>query len=1294
MTQQVFEVKQQPTMVYPPHDSKAVWDEKMDESKLIKEFSYQYVNDSTSKTADVQGYKVLEAPPENIVKSRIKQLGLEGKEADVKDVNMKEPLKVTTPMFLPNEAHVSNLKNLGERRCNKSLRQFALGETPQPTAEIKEPPNQKTVKDLLADFERKSQLVQEKENEKSCEESPGKRYVFSDTETLLYDMSSDTEEKTQKPDLSVLSNLKRPESRIRGNAEVTEEEDGDEEVAAALGRRERFFSSCRDLGRKPELRPKKQQKSVEPSPSSEVETIMAPGYLRSNLTESVTLPENSDSTCSTPVIEKIKDNLERTLPKENLVKAPDPSQKEDAEGHYMPMTPSRRVSAPPSDKSRSNSSLHSILYGVEVEETYVEMSENNNSNAEIKPKRPFDLNSYCEIPSGKQESHYDFLYKSTSIREPEYMEVNTLLEILKEQDEKIKEQKGAIEVSGTEQKIGPPTPPRSTLPDILNSSATTQQKSDSSDADDESSKDLDSLDTPRHPRFSLSDTFRPASYYLGNDNGRNLIGLPNPSDNHDSSDSDLVSPPPIPTSPPPLDDLDTSVEVDRSLEGRSKLKISDKDSSKRMWTKPNRDFEDEYKKIKRRPVSEDILETLNETDQSFYDKKLPVNELDSIGSRNGLVLDRGDGNINLDQYLDELKFDTPVNPELFSKNLNESIYKSYEKEMHKNLMPKESVSKADASGKGLLKLKYDEGFKGSSEASFRRPEEVQYENLHNLFPPPPPEIYESGNDFNGMYRNVPLADVPPPENYCDVYEPPEQTKIRFDPDTLQQQTDLICKENQGAPYYYSDIIKKDEEDFGSSTSDRSLSSLRGQLPNRYQPLNNQREDIQEPTQSNKRNNIGRKVNPISQTMPNQSESDDLDDVQKITAELRTTSAHFMGTANKSGSFDVRNIYESDTLQRRKVSSPVETLRVRTPDLHHPLGVARNLYPHGIKDKTTNPTNILVPDTSPNRTRSRSLEGLLSEARSEPQSQTVQQNVRPERKENHLRVNSCDGDDLWEKDALWRENLRKASLRHTRSLDNLDDDCGGAAEGRARAAPTGRRSVDHFTSPQTNLTGRRSVDHFTPKPKINRDVTYVNDGYRRRSADVAREYEQDYREGRVRPKKREPEVQTVVELSDSGILDCDDGVHYERLTRNAPDRRKAYLEGYEWDPEREVFTKGAEDGQHQQQQTKNEGSGMEAIDREKLRQWDLMSSGIVEQQEATSKEADGKQMERKVPEGKPGDDSEGFPAMEAIEGKGQQQQSQQEATQAPEGKSRSVLSAASLRDISIIPTSSDRYIECT
>lgn len=113
------------------------------------------------------------------------------------------------------------------------------------------------------------------------------------------------------------------------------------------------------------------------------------------------------------------------------------------------------------------------------------------------------------------------------------------------------------------------TSTKTELPDILQSppdKPNTDNKSDSSDADDEASKDMDSLDTTNHPRFSLSDSFRPASYYLGVSQTTQ--------ETQDSSDSELVSPPPIPTSPLPSND--DSINSNYSLNEQPKKNICHK----------------------------------------------------------------------------------------------------------------------------------------------------------------------------------------------------------------------------------------------------------------------------------------------------------------------------------------------------------------------------------------------------------------------------------------------------------------------------------------------------------------------------------------------------------------------------------------------------------------------------------------------------------------------------------------------------------------------------------------------
>lgn len=218
------------------------------------------------------------------------------------------------------------------------------------------------------------------------------------------------------------------------------------------------------------------------------------------------------------------------------------------EQYYLPMTPSKK-SFLEEDKSKL------VIVDPEDQENYVEMTQNS---------KPI----LAPSPKPDKKSHYEYIaYKSNINYEPVYTEVKN-----------------------------------KNIPDILKSSTNinTSPKSDSSDADDEASKDLDSLDTPCHPRFSLSDTFRPASYYLGAANNE---------DTHDSSDSDLVSPPPM-----------------------------------------NFDKDNQLKSIRKK--MESLIQSASESDSDSGKKeKLTTfnGDLDSIGSRNAMY----EIDLNLDEYLDK-----------------------------------------------------------------------------------------------------------------------------------------------------------------------------------------------------------------------------------------------------------------------------------------------------------------------------------------------------------------------------------------------------------------------------------------------------------------------------------------------------------------------------------------------------------------------------------------------------------------------------------------------------------------
>lgn len=207
----------------------------------------------------------------------------------------------------------------------------------------------------------------------------------------------------------------------------------------------------------------------------------------------------------TPVTTEIKSS--GAYIKSILTECDKPSEDEN----YVTMTPKKSILAPQNEQD---------------EDPYMEMSQSIN-----------DI-------SYEQQPYEIVCFSNTKTIEPVYMELN---------DNSRKQQKNNI---------------KNELPDILRSpqdKPDTDNKSDSSDADDEASKDMDSLDTTNHPRFSLSDSFRPASYYLG--------ASQITQEAQDSSDSELVSPPPIPTSPPPLNDLDDSINSNYSLNEQSKIDV-------------------------------------------------------------------------------------------------------------------------------------------------------------------------------------------------------------------------------------------------------------------------------------------------------------------------------------------------------------------------------------------------------------------------------------------------------------------------------------------------------------------------------------------------------------------------------------------------------------------------------------------------------------------------------------------------------------------------------------------------
>lgn len=205
------------------------------------------------------------------------------------------------------------------------------------------------------------------------------------------------------------------------------------------------------------------------------------------------------------------------------------------ENHYMPMTARSILS--PSHKMIATEMLAD-------ENPYVEMT--NNLPPNLKKKEDDD----------DSKSNYEAV--CIVANEPVYME----LAQGKQPSPQEESHSGKSTLKRKKKKS------RKDLPDILKASQT--ESNDTSDADDEIDTSMSSQKS--RSRFSLSDTFRPASYYLGVNSSSTPL-----SNCIESSDSEIVSPPPIPSTNPPhevTEEIFSSEHFDTVKRKSSKLNLS------------------------------------------------------------------------------------------------------------------------------------------------------------------------------------------------------------------------------------------------------------------------------------------------------------------------------------------------------------------------------------------------------------------------------------------------------------------------------------------------------------------------------------------------------------------------------------------------------------------------------------------------------------------------------------------------------------------------------------------------
>ncbi|XP_057656485.1 uncharacterized protein LOC130893998 isoform X3 [Diorhabda carinulata] len=646
-----------------------------------------------------------------------------------------------------------------------------------------------------------------------------------------------------------------------------------------------------------------------------------------------------------------------------------------------------------------------------LEENYIPMSPNKNILISHSRHSECDMNL---DKSKTDENHYVEMTKNVS----GYLLDSSLN--TKETEKSVVFNDNKTEPLYMELEILDQTTNNKILPDIiLNPNKSTAAKSDSSDADDEASKDLDSLGTPNQPRFSLSDTFRPASYYLRTMQ-MNIVEL------QDSSDTELVSPLPIiPPSPQPLDDLSGGEYIKLVMKNDEKMEINTLSSS--SISVNGRRF---IKKKSSRPKSlnniplkgdKSISKICNsDTDEDTISNQQPV---DYVKSNKCRPISK-----ELCSDISNISCDTADNSTHFSSNsdnVNPSRFHQYE-----NLMiprfPDFPIEKS--TNKSVEELM---DFVGKQQIDRPRSSTSTSADISSL--------------ILNSHRSTPIVEV-------------DVSSSVYSPNTLLQTL---------APYYYSDLSI-------NMTDSQSLPLT----------LNNQRNA----TKSNKRD-IGHIKNPIKGNLRVSS----YDNTSRLAAEARSASVDFLNLTDKPGHIDHKNIYESDSLQKSKS--------------RHNSDEARNLL---VKRKSNKFSSDITVFTKTRVRRSHSLEGLLENVLQKNSSFTNNMT------ENKVYVwrepeNTSEGSYLWEEDSIWSEQLRSASQRHTKSMEDLD-----------------------------------TIDTIKSLRGISRSVTYVNDNFR------------------------------------------------------APDKHKEHSK---------------QDTQNTENKLKKEGSFI--FDREKLRQWDLLSSAPSDNQITTT-----------------------------------------------------------------------------
>lgn len=928
-------------------------------------------------------------------------------------------------------------------------------------------------------------------------------------------------------------------------------------------------------------------------------------------------------------INNAKENTEEKLPET-------PPACSQAEEHYLPMSPRKISTIEPAHKT--------ILQNLSVFDNSIPQG--------------YEDNPYVEMNLGNEEEDmqtYEIVCVNNGKLEPVYMELNHFSSKENQLEDVAGKTKCLLDTASNFADTKDLTLKRVSKNDKLS-----KDRSDCSDADDEASKDM-SLDTP-FSRFSISDTFRPASYYL---RSKNIPSL------QDCSDNEIFPPPPIPSSSPPCDELSDEALSKYILDKLDKSDLSQDNSILKMLTSENQnsntikrkttslmiygsrtsihDTLSRGEKIRNSRASLTNERKITETPSNLLTNSIHEHytsssiETDSLRSYNA---DRGSSRLSLESDISS-KFEiapSNLSSEVTSLNGSESAidmrysggFRDLEMMIKRRPLSDDSILELAAEENPILNdvttnvnldryldnlqpgtSKSYNTMTGDSQSTVSIGETSNTKNnaMLAVHLPYPSHMrcsstpvshtsklnsFEDRNNLGSPYNNASVLDsgyvalqsscspvgLPksPISYYCKNYDEEKLLSKNLNNDVMADKikqfdneklalktgnetnasstttTGIHSRESStehSAPYYYSDLSS--QEHINLLPTSHFLKNT-----NLHRKLNNQRRR----GPLHKKNEISHIHNPIRNNQILMT-----DRSFELAASARSVSVEFLSAADKDPEIDLKNIYESSGGRNSKIPESM--------NLISGLGCKRNTG-NNCHVENSPPESIIAHRNSLNASTSIKMSNAsMSSHCSGNSSNTVYYDAEAEASayENVM----CQGEKHWDEDSLWRDNLRRVSHRHARSMDDLD------------TVPT-----------ETSLSGRTSIDVCGMNSikrvkknianKISRNVTYVNTEIqnhvmRRRENNASFQSscpEEDEDDDKVDDNDIYVSLAENVALS---IEHSDEGV-YEQLAVESS--------------ENSLLPKQNSDMKNIQEMNRRKFE----IDREKLRQWDLMSSGLM------------------------------------------------------------------------------------